>query len=227
MAAYFSYFPNVYVGEGLEIDDTFKYRLVKNLFRRVKVREDLDKYVTSFESYSISDGETPSSLAYELYSDQYLDWIILLVNNITDVYTQWPKSQAELQSYVADIYDDPDAIHHYETNEVLYNGVVFIKSGIQVNENYTTTTPDGVTRTPEQSRYAVTNYEYEYYLNEQKRLIVLPQAGLVDLIEDEMKELLSYTPHVEVDDYGNKKTNASMSSRFIKNSAASTGSVTI
>ena len=52
MAGYFSYFPNVYVGEGVSESEAYRYRLVKNIFRRVKVREDLDKYVTSFEAYS-------------------------------------------------------------------------------------------------------------------------------------------------------------------------------
>ena len=49
--SYFSYFPNVYVGEGISDSENYKYRLVKNIFRRVKVREDLDKYFTQFEAY--------------------------------------------------------------------------------------------------------------------------------------------------------------------------------
>ena len=60
MASYFSYFPNVYVGEGVKDDET-KYRLVKNIFRKARAREDLNKYTTLFEAYEIEDGETPSS----------------------------------------------------------------------------------------------------------------------------------------------------------------------
>ena len=55
MAGYFSYFPKVYVGEGISDDENFKYRLVKNIFRRVKSREDLAQYSTLFEAYSIRD----------------------------------------------------------------------------------------------------------------------------------------------------------------------------
>ena len=54
MTAYFSYFPNTYVGEGVNQDEPYRYRLVKNIFRRVKVREDLDQYVTAFEAYSMA-----------------------------------------------------------------------------------------------------------------------------------------------------------------------------
>ena len=98
--AYFQQFPNVYVGEGVKDDEPFKYRLIKNLFRRVKAREDLDQYTTLFEVYEIRDGETPSILAQKFFSDPFYDWVILLVNNITDVYSQWPKDNEGLSDYV-------------------------------------------------------------------------------------------------------------------------------
>ena len=104
MSSYFSYFPNVYVGEGVSESEAYRYRLVKNIFRRVKVREDLDQYVTSFEAYSIRDIDTPSSLAYKAYQDSKLDWVILLVNNITDFYEQWPKNNEDLLKYTIENY---------------------------------------------------------------------------------------------------------------------------
>ena len=58
MAGYFSYFPNVYIAEGVKDDEAFKFRLTKNLFRRLTVRDDLNQYVTLFEAYSIEPGET-------------------------------------------------------------------------------------------------------------------------------------------------------------------------
>ena len=82
--SYFSYFPNVYVGEGITDDESVKYRLVKNIFRKVKARSDLNQYATLFESYSVQDGDTPTSLAYKLFDDQYLDWVIILINDIID-----------------------------------------------------------------------------------------------------------------------------------------------
>lgn len=44
--AYFDFLPNVYVGEGVNQDEAYKYRLVKNIFRRITAREDLDRYTT-------------------------------------------------------------------------------------------------------------------------------------------------------------------------------------
>ena len=89
----FNKLPNVYVGEGVTFDEQFKYRLVKNIFRRAVSRDDLSKYITLFENYSIEDNETPERLAYKLYLDSHLDWVILLVNNIVDVYEGWHKEQ--------------------------------------------------------------------------------------------------------------------------------------
>ena len=143
MASYFSNFPNVYVAEGIGDDENFKYRLVKNIFRKVKARDDLEQYTTQFEAYEIQPGETPSSLAKSFFDDPFLDWVILLVNNIIDVYEQWPKSENDLYTYLTEVYDDPDAIHHYETQEVLYNNITFIKQGIQVNSTFRASLPDG------------------------------------------------------------------------------------
>ena len=143
--SYFKYFPNVYVGEGVTDDEGYKYRLVKNIFRRVKVRADLEKYTTFFESYSLRDGETPAALAEAIYQDPFLDWVILLVNEITDFYEQWPRTEKDLVDYVDEKYGSPETVHHYETKEVLYNGNVFVKEGIEVNSTWRTVLPDGTT----------------------------------------------------------------------------------
>ena len=218
MASYFKNFPNVYVAEGVTSDEGYNYRLVKNIFRRVKARDDLDQYSSLFEAYSVQPGDTPSKLAQQLYQDPHLDWVILLCNNITDVYEQWPKQENELQDYVNTKYSDADGVHHYETNEIkLDNGEVFIKEGQYVTETWRTVMPDGTTKTAEESRYPVSNYEYETYVNEEKRLIVLPQPTMVDLMRDEFQDLIEYQPHSELDRSGNKKTVLNIAGRFLQN----------
>ena len=98
--AFFSYLPNVYVGEGIKDDEDFKYRLVKNIFRRAKTRADLDQYVTLLEAYEVGEDETPANIALAFFNDPFLDWMVLMVNNITDVYEEWPKDNYYLQEYV-------------------------------------------------------------------------------------------------------------------------------
>ena len=62
-----------------------------------------------------------------MLGDPFLDWVVLLTNNITDFYAQWPMNESDLQEMVVKKYGDPESVHHYETKEVLYNGVFFIK----------------------------------------------------------------------------------------------------
>lgn len=222
---YFSNFPNVYVGEGVGDEESFKYRLVKNIFRKVKVRSDLEKYVTSFEAYSIKDGETPSSIAGNTLGDYTLDWVILLANDISDFYEEWPKLDADLFTYCNEIYDDIDAVHHYETKEILFNDIVCMKKGIEVNKTWRTVTPDGVTKSETDSIYPVSNYEHEQYLNEKKRIIKLPNPTMVNLITEEFEQLVAYEQNAEMDDLGNKKTPMSVAARFLDITGYVTGSV--
>ena len=123
--AYFDFLPNVYVGEGVNQDEAYKYRLVKNIFRRITAREDLDRYTTFFERAPIEPNSRPCDIADAIFGDPFLDWVILVTNNITDVYEQWPKTEDELQLFVRNKYSDPDAVHHYETNEALYNCLLY------------------------------------------------------------------------------------------------------
>ena len=75
--------------------------------------------------------------------------------------------------------------------------------------------PDGTTKTAEQSRYPVSNYEHEAYQNELKRQILLPTNSLVDLMIDEFEDQIAYEPHPELDDVNNKKTPLSIAARFV------------
>ena len=219
MPGYFSYFPNVYVGEGVSDNEAFKYRLVKNIFRKITARRDLSQYTTLFEAYSIRPGETPSTLATRLFDDAFLDWTILLINDITDVYEEWPRESEALEEFVNEKYHaNADAIHHWETNEVLLDdGTVFVKQGIEVTEDWRTVLPDGSTMSKEDSIYPVTNYEHEDYLNEVKRQILIPVSNMVDIMIEEVEDILAYEPHAELDDANNKKTVLNLTSRFLNN----------
>ena len=108
MASYFSYLPNIYVAEGMGDDENFRYTLVKNIFRRVRVKDRIKDYITLTEAYYIGDFETPATLASDFFGSTQYDWVILIINNITDFYEQWPKSETELMKHVQDIYDNPN-----------------------------------------------------------------------------------------------------------------------
>ena len=185
--AYFDQLPDVFVADSGQ-EEKVRYKLVKNIFRRVILPEKMAKYATLFNEYYIPDGMRPDMVAQKFYGDPELDWIILLSNNITDVYTQWPKRENNLTSFVSNKYDDPDSIHHWETMEVKSGDISIAKAGIEVNESYRGIDIDGNPLTKEQSVYPVSNYEHESYLNEKSRLISIPTSRLVDFYEEQFKD---------------------------------------
>ena len=215
MPAYFSYLPDIYVGTGANSDRQQEYTIVKNIFRRVKAREDLAKYTEFFEQVSIEDGERPDQIAEKFYGDAELDWVVLLTNNIIDVYTQWPKSRRELEYYTKEKYDVLDGIHHYETREIKWGDRVVVEEGTWVDDSFSYTKPDGITISGLNARFPVSNWEYEYYENELKRNIYVTLPNALEAFIDEFEDLLGYEPHDELDENGVKKTTISVAERFL------------
>tara|TARA_B100001996_G_C18607741_1_gene572488 strand:+ start:445 stop:1185 length:741 start_codon:yes stop_codon:yes gene_type:complete len=224
---YFSNFPNVYIGEGVNDDESFKYRLVKNIFRRIKIRDQMEEFATAFQGYTIKTQETPAIIASRAYGSAHLDWCVLIANNIVDFYTEWPQEEDDLQDFVADKYADPDDVHHYETQEVLYNDIIYMQQGLEVNKTFRVVMPDGTTKTEEESIYPVSNYEHESFINEKKRTIKLPTPGVVDIMQEELSSLLSYEQHSELDTQNNKRTPLNVAARFLNITGYITGSISV
>ncbi len=96
-----------------------EYLLVKNLFRRVKLRDDLKNVFTVFDKYQIIDGARPETVAEEIYGSSQYDWVVLVTAGITHVRDQWPLSDRDLYNYAESIYGESlNDIHHYETIEI-------------------------------------------------------------------------------------------------------------
>ena len=120
---YFKKVPDFeYISRGLNRNSLFDYTTVKNLFKRAKIREDIFKNATYFQKYSIVGDERPDQLADLFYNDPTLDWVVLLANNINNVYDEWPKSQYAFNEHLIQKYGSYEnlysGIHHYETLEV-------------------------------------------------------------------------------------------------------------
>ena len=84
--AYFDFLPNVYVGEGVNQDEAYKYRLVKNIFRRITAREDLDRYTTFFERAPIEPNSRPCDIADAIFGDPFLDLSLIHISEPTRPY---------------------------------------------------------------------------------------------------------------------------------------------
>lgn len=190
---YFRYIPNFeYVNRLKENKNISSYIQVKNLFRRVKLREDIFQSLTYFTKYQIVGDERPDIVAMKVYDNQYLDWLVLLSNNIINYENEWPMEQQSYLNYLYRKYTTDanlNAVHHYESQEVRDStGKIIIPKGLHVPSDYSVTYYDpgrGVEDTVTGIASAVTNYEYENKIENTKRNIYLLKPQYVPIaIED-------------------------------------------
>ena len=113
--AYFDRFPLM----AYDMAGNKKYKLLPNILRRVKLRSGIRSGSFLFDNYDVSDGERPEDIAFKYYGDAELHWVILMTNNITDRYYQWPLSQPQFAEHLTDKYGSgsEDATHHYEKSQ--------------------------------------------------------------------------------------------------------------
>ncbi len=176
---YFKNFPTIIydsVGNG-------EFKDVKNLLRRVAIRAKVKTNTLLYDTYDVKEGETPESIADRMYDDPELHWIVLLVNDITDRYHQWPMNFSQFNQFIADKYDDVDGTHHYElaqssgnttTKIEVYNNSA-LYSGDQ--DYYGTST-------------VITNREYEEAQQDIKRKIRLLDPRYVQQFTEEYETLM-------------------------------------
>ena len=219
---YFSEFPNIkypYKINKAGVVDTFT---IKDFFHLLVLRDEILAEDTIYDPFTINNGERPDQIAYELYGDEALYWIILQVNDIVDVHNEWPLSSYELEEYIVKKYGSIEAandVHHYETiqtyddagNLVLpgrgglspldRGGVA--KSGLIVPENYTFTyqlypgRQERRTLSGSTGRYAactpISNRLYEHDMNENKSQIWILQKKYLSKY---LAEVYNYTSKI-------------------------------
>jgi len=200
MATFFTRIPDVYIGVNNQAlyyeEENITYVKVKNFFRTVRIREDYQSYATLFEPYYIQHDYRPDNVAQEVYGDASMDWIVLMTNNILDMYTQWPKNFEELNRYTKELYGEDEIVktHHWETVEYIDgDGDIIIPGGIIIPEDFVM--KDWKRRLalpPTKYKKSISNYEHEDFLNEKKRFIYLMSPGLADEFIREFEDLLAY-----------------------------------
>jgi hypothetical protein len=190
--SYFRELPNLeYQSFLADKQSSQDYILVKNFFRRAKIRDDLQNVFTLFDKYEIVDGARPETIAEEVYGSVNYDWVVIITSGITNIRDQWPLSNRELYEYCENLYgNNLNAIHHYETTEVKdANGRLILNSGLEVNSNFTIPNPDKRDQTINPV-IGISNYEYETIRNNNKSLIyILKPAYLQQILKDMRKEL--------------------------------------
>ena len=166
-----SYFENFPLYQ-YDISDTETKTLITDIVRRVNLKSNVKANTLVFDTYDVRDGEQPDTVAFRYYGDTKLHWIIVTVNNITSRY-DWPLDQVALSQFVNDKYSNPNATHHHEINAT---------SGDTTRKLIVSSDTDGAT--------AVTNYEHEQTLNDNKRRIRLLDRVYVAQFRKEFEQLI-------------------------------------
>jgi len=175
------------------------YTRVKNLFKRVKISEDLFNELSYFTKYKIIGDERPDQVAYKIYGTQEYDWIVLLSNNILNVQSEWPLSNEAFDKYMLKKYGSEDkfyTVHHYETKEITDSiGRIIVRAGLEVPSNYSISYYDsGEQITATDTTVAVTNYEYETIIQDEIRNIYLIRPEYLNLVIQGIDTLMPVKP---------------------------------
>lgn len=171
------------------------YVRAKNLFRRVKLRDDLQNVFTLFNKYQIPDGARPDTVAEELYGRSDLDWVIILTAGIIHIRNEWPLSDKDIYNYAEEIYGTQlNALHHYETKEVKdSSGRLILPAGKVVDSNFTIPNPNIPTQNISPAPVmGISNYEYEVIKNNKKRTIYILKSVYLQQYLNDMRKIMYY-----------------------------------
>ena len=198
---YFRYVPDFdYVSRLPKAQNISDYIRVKNLFKRTKLSEQVFSDLTFFTKYQVITDERPDNVAFKVYGDSNLDWMVLLANNIINVQQEWPLEHQSYYTYLIGKYGSDAAlqnVHHYETREIKNSvGKVIVPEGLEVPSDFNITYFDtglGVQQTVTTEIVTeITNQVYEDGLNDAKRNIDIIKPRFVGLIIEEIEKAMKY-----------------------------------
>ena len=159
-----------------DVKNNGNYKLLPDILRRVKQRNSIASGQFIFDTYDVKNGEKPEDIAYKWFGDAQLHWVILMTNDVTDRYYQWPMNDAQFEEFIADKYSNPDAVHHYEitkdSGRTTGQGPNDYSHLVEVNSD----TDNAI---------SISNSEYEERVQDKNRSIrLLNQRFLSDFLEE-------------------------------------------
>jgi len=209
---YFNTLPNLqYHSQLVDSNSSLDTIVTKNFFRRGKIRADIFQNASFFTKYSIIGDERPDQVSEKFYGTAIYDWVILLTNNVLDVYNEWPLSQQALYNYLIQKYNSEEnfyQIKYYKTLEVRNSTDQIIQNaGLIVDETfYNRLAVSGqaaleyydeglgviVPKAGSDIAQPVSFYDYEEELNDKKRnIFILREIYLQNVIND-LEDISTY-----------------------------------
>ena len=221
--AYFKHFPDLFYQSPLSHKNSSgDYVMIKNIFRRTKLKDYLAGNVSLFNKYIIEDGERPDTISESLYGSSQFDFVVVLVAGITNINQQWPVQDYQIYDIALDKYGSEtkmNEIHHYETYEIKDSqGRQILPPNLIVDENFkidgsalrfgtnrfTLISQAGNTQLDDKNQYTVltdniarpvTNFEHEIEENEKNRKIDVLQRGYLTTFVNDLRDIVRYDRH--------------------------------
>tara|TARA_B100000524_G_C23516019_1_gene322386 strand:+ start:49 stop:669 length:621 start_codon:yes stop_codon:yes gene_type:complete len=158
-----------------------KFILAKNIWKRGEILKEFKTSISLFDEFIVKNGERPEDIATQLYRNPFYNWTILIINDITDYYSQWPRSVKQLQEFVDNKYSQPMGTKYYVTTEVKDdNGNVICPAGKVVPQTFQVAYYNGSTTVTANPTVSVSNYQYEEQLNAKKEKIQVVRPTVVE-----------------------------------------------
>ena len=162
------------------------FLFVKNIWRRAEILTEYKSQVTIFNEITVRDGERPEDIATAFYNNPFYNWTVLIANDVVDVYSQWPRSITQLQDFINQKYDNPQATKHHVTTEVkdAKNNVI-VEAGKVVASNYQVSYYNGTTTVTATPVVSVSNEQFEFQENAKKaRIQIIKPQIIEDFVEN-------------------------------------------
>ena len=196
--AYFRQLPNLnYPSLKNDRTSAYDYQVVKNIFKRAVIRNDVFDEVTAFTKYSVVGDERPDNVADNFYNDSTLDWVVLTTNNIVHVRDEWPMGNQDFLTYLNEKYTSEELsnIHHYETKVIRdSNGKLIQPSGLTVPADHSISFVDNGVLREESSLTSFTFLEHETNINDNKRNINVLRSEYLNFFLESFEEIMEYKP---------------------------------
>ena len=194
--SYFKKLPNLnYPSLQNDRKSVYDYQIVKNLFKRAVMRDDVYGSLVNFEKYSVQGDERPDQVAYDFYGDSALDWVILTTNNIVHVRDEWPMGSQDFLTYLNQKYTTQELtnIHHYETKVIRDSANNLIQpAGLYVDSDHSMTYVDRGVTTTKSEITSVSFLQHETDENDKKRNINILKRQLLDTFFRDIENIMVY-----------------------------------
>ena len=169
-----------------------KFILAKNIWKRGEILKEFKTSISLFDEYIVKNGERPEDISTQLYKNPFYNWTILIINDITDYYSQWPRSVRQLQEFVDNKYSQPMGTKYYVTTEVKDDdGNIICPAGKIVPQTFQVAYYNGSTTVTANPTVSVSNYQYEEQLNAKKEKIQIVRPTVIEEFVNVYYQLLT------------------------------------